>query len=111
MFFAIRSGHGGFLEIINLLVKNGCNVNFKDENGMTPLHFASQLGQDDSLEILLNAKANPDVQDKNGKTPLHEAIENGQFNSVQILCEQGNADVNIVDTLNGDSLLHYSAVG
>ena len=41
LFFAIRSGHGGFLEIISLLVKNGCDVNFKDENGMTPLHYAS----------------------------------------------------------------------
>ena len=61
LFFAIKSGHGGFLEIIQLLVKNGCNVNFVDENGMTPLHYASQLGQDDTLEILLNAKANPDI--------------------------------------------------
>ena len=61
LFFAIRSGHGGFLEIIQLLVKNGCNVNFKDELGKTPLHYASELGQDDTLEILLNAKANPDL--------------------------------------------------
>lgn len=48
---------------------------------------------------------------KDGKTPLHLAIENGQFNSVMILFEQGKADVNIVDTVNGDSLLHYAAVG
>jgi len=41
LFFAIKSGHGGFLEIIQLLVKNGCNVNFVDENGMTPIHYAS----------------------------------------------------------------------
>jgi ankyrin repeat protein len=69
------------------------------------------LGQDDTLEILLSHKANPDLQDKQGRTPLHLAIENGQFNSVTILCEQGSADVNIVDFTNGDSLLHYAAVG
>ena len=45
-----------------------------------------------------------------GKTPLHDSIENGQFNSVYILCD-GKADVNICDTINGDSLLHYAAVG
>jgi ankyrin repeat protein len=32
------------LEIINILLKNGCDVNIKDENGKTPLHYASQLG-------------------------------------------------------------------
>ena len=62
-------------------------MNFQNEFGKTPLHYASELGQDDTLEILLNAKANPNVQDLDGKTPLHDAIENGQFNSVQILCE------------------------
>lgn len=112
LFYAIRSGHGGFLEIINILVKNGCSVDIQDHLGKTPLHYASELGQDDTLEILLNAKANPDIQDKaDGKTPLHEAIENGQFNSVQILCEQGHADVHIQDTKSGNTLLHYSAVG
>lgn len=112
IFFAIRSGHGGFLDIINTLVKTGCNVNFQDQDGKTPLHYASELGQDDTLEILLNNKANPDIQEKRmGKTPLHEAIENGQFNAVQILCELGKADVNIQDTAGGDSLLHYAAIG
>lgn len=96
LFYAIRSGHGGFLEIINILVKNGCDVNAQDQDGKTPLHYASELGQDDTLEILLNNKANPDIQEKlMGKTPLHEAIENGQFNSVQILCDLGSADVHI----------------
>jgi ankyrin repeat protein len=54
-------GHGGFLEIISVLVKNGCSVNFLDEFGKSPIFYASELGQDDTLEILLNAKADPDV--------------------------------------------------
>ena len=112
LFYAIRSGHGGFLEIINILVKNGCNVNMKDQDGKTPLHYASELGQDDTLEILLDNKACPDVQENiMGKTPLHEAIENGQFNSVQILCDLGSADVHIQDTAGGNTLLHYAAIG
>jgi len=44
LFFAIRSGHGGFLEIINLLVRQGCDVNLQDEKGKTALHYASELG-------------------------------------------------------------------
>ena len=83
LFFAIEMGHGGFLEIIQLLVKNGSNVNFKDEFGKTPIFYASELGQDDTLEILLAAKAEVNGQDLEfKKTPMHVAIENGQYNSL-----------------------------
>jgi len=105
-------GHGGFWEIINLLVKNGAGLDLFDADGKSPLHYASELGQDDTLELLIAQKANPNIQSPlNGQTPLHVAIENGQFNSVMILCDLGKADVNIVDKTNGDSLLHYAAVG
>lgn len=105
-------GHGGFQEIITILVRHKCNINAVDEEGRTPLHYASELGQDDTLEVLLKAGANPDVKDvPKGRTPLHIAIENGQFNSVQILCDMGKADVNIPDTEGGNTLMHYSAIG
>jgi len=60
-----------------LLVRNGAELDIKDKDGKTPLHYASELGQDDTLEILINHKANPDIQDNKGRTPLHLAIENG----------------------------------
>ena len=110
LIFAIRSGHGGFLEIITLLVRNGCDLDYQDALGKTALHYSSELGQDDTLDILFRNGAKSNVQDKEGKTCLHEAIENGQFNAVQILCDQGKADVNIPDK-SGDTLLHFAAVG
>ena len=54
-------GHGGFFEIIQLLVKNGCSLNVSDAKGKSPLHYASELGQDDTLEILLNNNADPNI--------------------------------------------------
>ena len=93
-------------------MRSGCSLNKVDAEGLSALHYASELGQDDTLELLIKHKANVDIQaTKSGKTPLHVAIENGQFNSMMILWEQGKADPNIQDTLNGDSLLHYAAVG
>lgn len=61
-------------------------MNVRDSLGRTPLHYASELGQDDNLEMLLNHGSDPNVKDtETKKSPLLLAIENGQFNSVQTL--------------------------
>ena len=93
LFFAIVSGPNGHPEIVNLLLRNSANVNARDSFGRTPLHYASELGQDDSIEMLLSHDANPNISDvKTKKTALLLAIENGQFNSVQLLWNHCNSD-------------------
>ena len=79
---------------------------------MSALHYASELGQDDTLLILIQHGADPNtaLELTVGKSPLHVAIVNGQFNAVTILCEQGGADATVKDK-NGDTLLHYAAIG
>lgn len=81
--------------------------------GRTPLHYACESGQDDTLELLLNHGANPNVVDTaTKKSPLHVSIENGQFNAVTILCKSSKE----LETLcrnwdsDGQSVLHYAAV-
>ena len=64
---------------MSILVKKGADVNVRDTLGRTPLHYASELGQDDNLEMLLNHGADPNVMDtETKKSPLLLAIENGQ---------------------------------
>ena len=53
LFFAIRSAPNGFPEIINLLIKSGCNVNIRDKLGRSAVHYASEQGQDDTLQLLI----------------------------------------------------------
>jgi len=53
LFFAIRSAPNGFPEIINLLIKSGCNVNLRDKLGRSAVHYACEQGQDDTLQLLI----------------------------------------------------------
>ena len=61
---------------INKLLKKGSDVNCKDDNGWTPLHFASQEFNEEIIELLLNNGADPNAQDINGNTPLSTALFN-----------------------------------
>lgn len=83
LIFAITSGPNGHPEIVNILLKAGASPKSKDSRGKTALHYASESGQDDTIEQLLSSGADPNAQEAGTlKTPLHVAIENGQFNSV-----------------------------
>ena len=89
-----------------------------DNMGRSPLHYASELGQDDTLEMLLANSADPNIKENDSeKTAMHLAIENGQFNSVQILWSYFNGSGKSSHKLDltrwdreGQTVLQYAAV-
>ena len=73
------------------------DLNFKDENGFTALHYACDEGNFKIVDILI--KANCDVNTKttaNKKTPLHLTAKHGFFDISKLLIENG-AIINIGD--------------
>ena len=52
-----------------LLITKGANVNARSDNGLTPLHRASQVGNRNVVELLLSKGATIDVKDNDGSTP------------------------------------------
>ena len=82
LILAIKSGHGGFQDVIQTLLKHGALVETPGLDGLAPLHHASVLGQDDTLELFQTADLDLNILTKDGKTALQLAIENGQFNAV-----------------------------
>ena len=69
----------GFLNVINLLIKNGATVDAIDNDGETPLFEAIRSTikngekQRAALEALLIKGANPNVKNQKGQTPLQVA--------------------------------------
>lgn len=72
-----------------LLAAPDCDVNEKDEEGRTALHFACGYGEMACAEALLAAKANADALDKNSNTALHYAAGYGRRDVVQLLIDAG----------------------
>ena len=56
------------------LLKKGADINFMDQNGWTPLLYATYGNRTNSVRILLEKGANPDIQDLQGHTALMFAI-------------------------------------
>ncbi|KAI8010615.1 26S proteasome non-ATPase regulatory subunit 10 [Camellia lanceoleosa] len=86
----------GNLEIVEILLSSGANVNLKNNGGRTALHYAASKGWLKIAEILLSHGANINLKDKVGCTPLHRAASTGNSELYELLIEEG-AEVDAID--------------
>ncbi|XP_045193667.2 serine/threonine-protein phosphatase 6 regulatory ankyrin repeat subunit A-like [Mercenaria mercenaria] len=96
--------------VVANLIKWGCKVTARDNQGKTALHVAAGL-KNSSLEIVDNLfknGGNANEHDDWGRMPLHEAVKAGNDGVVRLLISY-NADVNARDT-HGCCPLHESAL-
>jgi len=90
------------LNLIELLINNGSNLNALDENCVCPLHVAINRQNDEICDYLLNKKVFINAADKQGCTPLALAVSNDYIYMIMKLLKLG-ADPNISDN-NGLAL-------
>lgn len=96
-------------DIIKALVKTGkANPDLTDFSGRTPLFFAIENGNTDSVKTLLDVGANVNAQDIVGVTPLMRAVAKGNQDIVNLLLKQKKILPNLQDA-QGRTALMYSA--
>jgi ankyrin repeat protein len=86
-------------EVAKWLINEGyVDVDAKNDDECTPLHFAAEKGHTEMAELLIKKGADVNAKDEFGCTPLHKAAYNGHIEVVKLLIKAG-ADVEVKDDL------------
>jgi hypothetical protein len=94
----IGASAGGHLDVVDILLQVGANVNATDNDGFAALMFASAKGHLNVVDRLLAAGAGVNVASNNGTTALIGASYKGHLNIVNRLIAAG---VNVNAASNG----------
>lgn len=84
------------VEVAELLIANGADVNARGELGNAPLHWAASNGYKNLAKLLVNRGADIHVKNDYGRTPLHSAAAFGQTQMARFLLKRG-ADISAKD--------------
>ena len=90
-----------------LLGRRSTNINAKDEDQYTALHWAAQIGDEAITRLLLDRGAAINETDGQGRTPAHVACQHGQENVIRVLLSRG-VDVRIRGKDNWTAL-HFAS--
>lgn len=105
---ACAGGGGGFgdgkhpsSEIVELIIKNGININLRDKFYRNPLHYACKVKNTIAIiKILIKNGVNTEDRDYNLRTPLHIACIENSIEYVNLLLQNG------ADTMAMDIFFH-----
>jgi len=95
-------------QIVDLLLSKDADVNAKNNNGQTALHFCASKSNLDIARTLLAQKppATARVKDKRGQLPLHRAAAVGNVPMIKALLD-AKSPLNATD-MDGMTALHHA---
>ncbi|XP_071572548.1 uncharacterized protein [Temnothorax nylanderi] len=105
MFAALEEGN---LESLKDCLKKGADINSRDVNSWTTLHFAVKRPSLDVTKFILDQNLSVNVKDINGRSPLHIAAAHGRKNMIEFLIKEAGSYVDELDK-SGRTPLHVAA--
>jgi ankyrin repeat protein len=96
------------LEMVNLLIDAGANVNSETRYKITPLSLACKNGNAAIIERLLKAGVDSNSTSEEGQTALMTAALNGKVDAIKMLLAHG-AKVNATEPYKGQTALMWAA--
>lgn len=103
MYYAVGEKYTLSLDIINLLLDYGCDINAIDYKGRNILHWAVYCGQSKLIGYFIEKGLSINSRDFENRTPLHLATILGYDSCVETLLRNG-ADLDLVDNHGNTSL-------
>ncbi|KAF4380116.1 hypothetical protein F8388_018240 [Cannabis sativa] len=85
----LMAARRGDTECLELLLKTGAIINYRDLYGLTALHVAAMKGHEDVLAMLVEFGGDLDSRDDEGHSPLHSAVVGGSLEAVVMLVRKG----------------------
>jgi ankyrin repeat protein len=101
LIYAMENGH---IDVVQILIDGGANVNAVLENGWTPLLYSVENGYIDVAKLLIGGGADVNLCSKTGWTPLHAATSKDEHELVELLIHHA-ANVNAA-SLDGSTPLN-----
>lgn len=80
----------GYREVIELLIAHNADINAKDSDGMSALHWTAAVTDDsDMASFLIESGIDIEAQTNDGETALHTAVDNDHPAVVKVLLDKG----------------------
>lgn len=103
------------LQIADLILGRGCDINPCGSDKLTALHYACMSGSELTAKYLVAQGANLELKDRSGRSPLHCATASDHISIVMILLDAGAA-IDETDDDGATALWHaiqlgYSKIG
>ncbi len=104
--YIFQTSEKGHLDIVNLFINKGVDINKTSNSGYTALHSAAFYNRIEVVKFLVSNKANVNLRENGGQTPISIAANKGFEEIVEILLKNG-ADPTIKDN-KGYSAINYA---
>jgi ankyrin repeat protein len=83
------AAYTGKLNIVQLLISRGADVNATTSTGSTPLHGATLYNHEAIVRLLVANGGNVNASNQGGYTPITNAVSSGNLSTIKFLVESG----------------------